>query len=74
MTVKEYKMFGGMRVEVVHDDDAAADPLIPKDVLARLGPFDVLFGLNMLYTRDANWERIKHRFPLRAPGQQARTL
>jgi hypothetical protein len=59
----------GLRVEVVPDDDAEADPDIPKDVLAALGPDTVLAGLNMMYIRASNWERmreqINHRFPLR---------
>jgi hypothetical protein len=55
----------GVRVEVVPDDDAEADPLIPKDVLEALGPDTVLAGLFMMYIRASNWERIKHRFPLK---------
>jgi hypothetical protein len=56
-------MFGGIRVEIVPADDADADPRIPKDVLEALGPDTVLMGLNMMYIRAPNWERIKHRFP-----------
>lgn len=56
----------GIRVEVVHDDDAAADPRIPADVLEALGPDTVLSNGKMIYIRAANWERIKHRFPLQS--------
>jgi hypothetical protein len=54
-------MFGGVRVEVVPDDDAEADPRIPKDVLESLGPDTVLAGINMMYIRAGNWARIKDR-------------
>lgn len=56
----------GTRVEVIPDDDASADPRIPKDVLEALGPNDVLMSRvgHMIYIRAANWERIKGRFPL----------
>jgi hypothetical protein len=55
-------MFGA-RVEVVPDDDANADPRIPKDVLEALGPNDVLMSRvgHMMYIRAANWERVKRR-------------
>ena len=64
--------FDGIRVEIVPDDDAAADPRIPKDVLEKLGPHEVLMGLNMMYVRAALWERMKHRVPAAAalaPGR-----
>lgn len=56
----------GTRVEVVPDDDAEADPRIPKDVLAKLGPDTVLMSRvgHMMYIRASNWERIKHHFPV----------
>lgn len=57
--------FGSIRVEVVPDDDAQADPRIPKDVLEALGPDTVLSGMSMMYIRASNWERIKHKFPPR---------
>jgi hypothetical protein len=58
---------GGIRVEVVPDKDAEADPRIPKDVLEALRPGDVLMSKvgHMMYVRATTWERIKHRFPLR---------
>jgi hypothetical protein len=55
----------GLRVEVVPDNDADADPRIPKDVLEALGPDTVLSGLGMMYIRASNWERVKDHFPLR---------
>ena len=58
-------MFDGLRVEVIPDDDADADPRIPKDVLAALGPKDVLMSFAMMYIRRSNWECIKHSFPVR---------
>jgi hypothetical protein len=56
----------GTRVEVVPDNDAEADPRIPKNVLELLGPHDVLMSKvgHMMYVRASNWERIKHNFPL----------
>ena len=54
--------FGAMRVEVVPDDDADADPRIPKDVLASLSVDSVLMNAAMMYVRASTWERIKHRF------------
>ena len=63
-------MFGGIRVEVVPDDDAEAYTRIPKDVLEALGQDTVLVGLNMMYVRASQWERmreqINHRFQLRS--------
>jgi hypothetical protein len=58
-------MADGIRVEVVPDDDAEADPRIPKDVLEALGPDAVLSSFHMMYIRASNWERIKHSFPPR---------
>jgi len=49
----------GVRVEVVPDDDAQADPRIPKDVLAALQPGIILTGWNMLYVRQADWEGLR---------------
>ena len=62
--------FGSIRVEVVPDDDALADPRIPKDVLEALGPDTVLSGRHMMYIRAANWEKIKHKFPPPLTDQQ----
>lgn len=56
-------MIGGLRVEIVPDDDTLADPRIPKDVLAALGPDDVLVGFTMMYVRASRWEKLKHAFP-----------
>jgi hypothetical protein len=55
----------GVRVEVVPDDDSKAHPDIPKDVLEALGPNDVLMSRvgHMMYVRESNWEKLKHRFP-----------
>lgn len=55
---------GSVRVEVVPDDDALANPLIPGDVLAALGPDTVLMSKtgHMMYVRAAKWEQIKNRF------------
>lgn len=57
---------GRVRVEVVADDDAAADPRIPKDVLAKLGPDDVMISKvgHMMYIRQSQWDKIKHHFPV----------
>lgn len=57
---------GSVRVEVVPDDDAAANPQIPKDVLEALRRGDVLMSKvgHMMYVRAGTWEGIKHRFPL----------
>lgn len=59
----------GTRVEVIPDDNDSADPRIPKDVLEALGPDTVLMSPtgSMMYIRAANWERIKHRFPVLGP-------
>jgi hypothetical protein len=54
----------GTRVEVVPDDNAEANPLIPKDVLAALGQNTVLAGLNMMYVRASTWDRIKDGFAI----------
>lgn len=55
---------GSVLVEVVADDDDAADPRIPKGVLEMLGPQDVLISKvgHMMYIRQAHWDRIKHHF------------
>lgn len=60
--------FGSTRVEIVPDDDAEAQPDIPKAVLAALGTDEVLMSKtgHMMYLRASLWERIKHRFPPRA--------
>lgn len=57
--------FGSVMVHVVSDDDANADPRIPKNVLERLGPDDVLIGklARAMYIRQSHWDRIKHLFP-----------
>lgn len=56
---------GSVRVEVVPDNDAEADPRIPKDVLEELRQNDVLMSRmgHMMYVRAATWERIRDRFP-----------
>jgi hypothetical protein len=54
------------RVEVVPDNDADADPRIPKDVLVALGPDAVLTNGHMMYIRAAKWERVKYYFPFKA--------
>jgi hypothetical protein len=54
--------FAGVRVEIVSDDDRLADPRIPKDVLAQLGPDDVLTNGVMMYVRASLWRRLKNRF------------
>ena len=58
--------FGRVRVEVVADDDRMADPRIPKDVLAKLGPDDVMISKvgHMMYIRQSHWDRIKYHFPI----------
>lgn len=55
---------GRVRVEVVPDDDAAADPRIPKNVLEALGPDCVLISKvgHMMYVRQSKWDRMKHHF------------
>jgi hypothetical protein len=55
-------MFGAMRVEVVPDNDADADPRIPNDVLANLAGDTVLMNATMMYVRATTWEQIKRRF------------
>jgi hypothetical protein len=55
-------MFGGMRVVIVPDDNADADPRIPKDILDTLGQHEILTNSHMMYIRASQWERIKHRF------------
>lgn len=52
----------GYRVEVVPDNDADADPRIPKDVLAKLGPDDVLMSFRMCYVRASKWATMKPAF------------
>lgn len=56
--------FGEMRVEVVPDDDAAADPRIPKDVLEALKPGCVMISkvFHMMYVRQSHWDKIKYIF------------
>lgn len=58
-------MIGGVRVEIVPDDDAQADPLIPRDILAALGPNDILMAKtgHMMYVRASRWAQIEHAFP-----------
>jgi hypothetical protein len=46
-----------VRVELVADDNADADPRIPKDVLEKLGPDEVLMGPGVMYIRASSWER-----------------
>jgi hypothetical protein len=55
----------GIRVVVIPDDNAAADPRIPKSVIENLSQNQVLMGLNMMYVRKSLWDRMKHAFPLR---------
>lgn len=52
-----------VRVEVVPDDDALANPLIPRDVLAALGPDTVLMSKtgHMMYVRAAKWKLLKNK-------------
>jgi hypothetical protein len=59
--------FGGIRVEIVPDDNAAADPRVPKDVLEALGPHKVLMNFAMMYVRQSCWDGMKHHFPLSSP-------
>ena len=63
-------MFGGIRVEVVPDDDVQAHPDIPKDVLEKLDQESVLMGLRMMYVRASHWERLKKMFD-RLPERKA---
>jgi hypothetical protein len=55
-------MIGGVRVEVVPDNDADADPRIPKDVLANLDADSILMNSAMMYIRASTWEWFKHHF------------
>lgn len=55
----------GIRVEIVPDDDRQARSDIPKDVLAALGPCDVLMNFAMMYVRASLWEKIKHEFAIK---------
>jgi hypothetical protein len=57
-----YGPFGGYRVEVVPDDNAAADPRIPKNVLEKLDASCALMGPTMMYVRQSVWDRMKHHF------------
>ncbi len=52
------------RVEIIPDDDAKADPEVPKDVLEKLGPSHIMLSKSghMMYIRASHWERIKHKF------------
>lgn len=69
--LKGISTFGRVRVEVVPDENRLADPAIPKSVLEKLGPDDVLVSKvgHMMYVRAAHWERIKHHFPPAEPVQ-----
>ncbi len=60
-----FKFNHGTRVEIVPDDDADADPRIPKDVLADLGQNNILANFGVMYVRHSTWERMKHRFPVK---------
>ena len=55
---------GMTRVEIVPDNDAEADPRIPKNVLENLGPGSLLISKvgHMMYIRASHWEKIKHQF------------
>lgn len=56
-------MIGGLRVEIVADEDANAHPQIPKDVLATLEQGMALTSGAMMYIRETTWEKIKRKFP-----------
>jgi len=55
--------FVGLRVEVVPDDNAQADPRIPPDVLEALKPDSFLTNGTMIYIRASLWDSVKHHFP-----------
>lgn len=65
--LKAISTLGRVTVEVVPDDDAQANPQIPKDVLEKLDQDALLISKvgHMLYIRHSHWERIKHHFPIR---------
>lgn len=70
-TRRLYPMYGGMRVELVADDDALADPRIPKSVLAELKQDMALIAPTgcMLYVRKSSWERyLERHFKPAAPS------
>jgi hypothetical protein len=58
---------------IVPDDDAEAlkDARIPTEVIATLGPADVVVSLDTeaMYMRKALWGRIAHRLPPLVPSQ-----
>ena len=58
--------FGSVRIEIVPDDDAKANPLIPKDVLAALDRNAVLVANtgHMMYVRESLWAKIEKHVPL----------
>lgn len=69
--LKSIATFGRVRVEVVPDENRLANADIPKDVLERLGPDDVLISKigHMMYVRQSHWDKIKHNFPPAEPIQ-----
>ena len=57
-------VYDGVRVVVVADNDAEADPRIPKDVLAALTPTTVLTNGTMMYMRVSLWKKCRDYFPV----------
>lgn len=55
---------GMTRVEIVPDNDADADPRIPKDILENLEPDSLLISKvgHMMYVRKSHWDKIKVHF------------